>query len=119
MDRLKYRVWDKINEVWIEGPFLDVRKGCIAGYYMPEEAMKRRIVVEQCTGLKDKNGKLIYENDIVKAPHSYKYEIKWSDGGWGLFFRNGQYDIGLCERASKEVEIIGNIHENADLLGEE
>ena len=46
-DRFKFRVWDKINDVWIEGPLLDIRQGCLAGYYMPEEAMKRRIVVEQ------------------------------------------------------------------------
>ena len=121
-DRLKFRIWDNINNVWIEGPLLDIRQGCIAGYYMPEEAMKRRIITEQCTGLKDKNGKLIYEGDICipakdmadKAGEVYRAES-------GAYFIKGrmksgmEYDFGIYWHHNM-YEIIGNIHENADLL---
>lgn len=117
MDRLKYRIWDKINDVWIEGPFLDVRKGCISGYYMPEEAMKRRIIVEQCTGTKSKNGKLIYEGDVIKTPNGSIGHIVWSQQDLGFNVK----DLNPKEKEVYlvECEVIGNIHENKDLLGEE
>lgn len=128
-DRLKYRVWDKINEVWIENSLLDTKQGCIAGFYMPEKAMKRRIVVEQCTGLKDKNGKLIYEGDIV----IYEvYTNDWSDEkrrGFGvIYYDEEQHALGLktikqtlassfgLNKLISEIEVVRNIHKNPELL---
>ena len=115
MDRFKFRVWREEEKRFVESdcgsPLVISLEGCLCDSYdhLDYDGFG---IIEQCTGLQDKNGKLIYEGDIVKAPLSYKYEIKWSDGNWGLFFGNGQYDICLCERVSKELEVIGNIHEN-------
>jgi uncharacterized phage protein (TIGR01671 family) len=78
----------------------------------------------QCTGLKDKNGKLIWENDIVRDIYGNFYAVFYQDNyyrfSW-ICVKSDVFLIGakwhLWDINSLEVEVIGNIFDNSDLLG--
>ncbi|HED6196031.1 TPA: hypothetical protein R5X04_000911 [Campylobacter coli] len=79
--------------------------------------------LELFTGLYDKKGKKVYENDIVKVKSLYDcFLAKISIHKEGTFYfegKNGDYIgslIYLVEDEGYTIEAIGNIHENAELL---
>lgn len=77
--------------------------------------------VGQYTGLTDRNGKKIFEGDIVTGWFNHEKIVGYIFyGGNARFFiqRDGIYGIGL-DNASNWLEVIGNINDNPELLGEE
>jgi len=74
----------------------------------------KNIILMQYTGLKDKNGKEIYEGDIVKNEHGHINFIVYSDFSM-RFHTNGYYGGGV-KFYNQINEIIGNIYENKELL---
>lgn len=71
------------------------------------------IELMQFTGLHDKNGKEIYEGDILENLKE-RSVVYFEDGSFYVKFKDGRYRVGGFYRAV--IEIIGNIHENPDLL---
>ena len=119
-DRFKFRAWDKINDEWVKIPHLslDVETGMLNGFFDYTEAAKRRYTLEQCTGLRDKNGKLIYEGDIVKRDVKL-YRVDWCQDKLSFVLRSENNQDDILESLDITIwnwEIIGNIHENPELL---
>lgn len=74
--------------------------------------------VMQFTGLKDKNGKEIYEGDIVKdcSDSDLVFEVKW-DNDWAGYKLPESFDEEYNYPISQiTLEVIGNIYENPELL---
>lgn len=117
----KFRAWDVEAKCYIEDPFLVDNFGQV--YVVCEEASNRRgtclithkpnVILEQCTVIRDKNGKVICEGDIIRTSDEGIYKVRQiPTGAW----RIGRDDLLVWADVS---EVIGNINENPELLEDE
>lgn len=130
-DRLKYRAWDKptkrLFEVWSFTPeyVYDCDEVNGLGFMPTNPAKIEDCVLEQCTGLKDKNGKLIYEGDIISLFDIDKGVIEWDKCQYQIVRCGAKLPMRLKYMSIRNleterfVEVIGNIHENLELLEEQ
>lgn len=118
-DRFKFRVWDKVitkyrkeGTIQLSGngqPFI------INGDMQPEDI--EDVIIEQCTGMTDKNGKLIFEGDVFEATVLNSFDGDHLIGkrirGQVSFFTDAtSFAFAAYSPCNlKAIEIIGNIHE--------
>ena len=119
MNETEFRAWDEPNKTMVYentyccdlGITFDGQVFCDDSYYGIHNS---NFVLMQYTGFKDKNGRKIYEGDIIgNIPYHYEryhYYIKDLDG---FFF--AKYDDQM-HIPFEECEVIGNIHENPELM---
>lgn len=129
-DRFKFRIWDVQNQKY---HFLDLTKttdiddlAFFANDIVPDynEQVKCpdsncwALIIEQCTGLKDNNGKLIYEGDVLTHENIYdghiKIKVVFNTDGFYTEYLNGNPFNFLS--SVKPLNVIGNIHQNGNLL---
>ena len=119
----KFRVWNKVWKcMYYLAGFKLAEKKYIQLYYLDQDGdnttctvLLKNIILMQYTGLKDKNGKEVYEGDIV-SDGVFNYIIKWIDFGfWKI--QIGQADKYKCGLFNMEyMTIMGSIYENPELL---
>mgnify|MGYP003487052136 CR=1 FL=1 len=145
-DRYLFKAKRLDNGEWVQGALFNGESHCIIGQeikFSPYTEHECKIVgyevdrdtICQCTGLKDKNGKLIWENDIIHKPfytdydayansEAYTGRIQYADGGWSVEITKS--DGSVCVSPIIEMiaysediehfEAVGNIFDNAELL---
>jgi uncharacterized phage protein (TIGR01671 family) len=132
MRKIKFRAWDTENKVMIYdiqnaydghgSATIEEHCGCCCSFnsFLDVE----NYIVEQFTGLHDKNRKEIYEGDIVRAfiighplgSYTSNEVVVFECGCFFLKLDVGRSTATLGGFNSTEIEIIGNIHENPELL---
>jgi uncharacterized phage protein (TIGR01671 family) len=128
MREIKFRAWDGVSKMFVPA--------CISGEYghvfqtdrdYEEYRYFDSVILMQCTGLKDKNGKDIYEGDICKR-NGHLRIIMFAYGSFMAYpTKDWQTEIDIDHLTAihanwdlnnfiSEIEVIGNIHENPELL---
>lgn len=136
MEKIKFRAWDKESGIYLYNiqDAYDTLSGLVkyddgenADYdenYFGAFLNNKRYNVEQFTGLTDVNGKDIYEGDIIKSNYKYAQpkisQIIVEDGNSYILGEDlATGNEMLVSDHIGEIEVIGNVHTNSELLEEE
>ena len=126
MREIKFRAKRQDRDEWVNGDLTHVQKICkvedvertgkrsmpavrVGNYDVDEKT------IGQYTGLKDRNGREIYEGDVLRHDN-YTIKVEWLNGGFCDCHSN--INIPLRYFSLNHYEVIGNIHDNPELLTE-
>jgi len=109
MREIKFRAWDKAYGGYVQSGIqfnnTTMRLEAVGG-----------LILEQYTGMNDRNGEDIYEGDVVRRANDtwqIIWQIIWEKDCWGAY-RKGENLMDWWD----EFEVVGNIHANPELIGE-
>lgn len=152
-DRYKFKIWDKTEKKFLPLDYKTENTDSWisidnTGVYLVERDNARDVafftditedvIILQCTGLSDKNGKEIYDGDIlnlyVSSKKLYRYQVKYEIGSFMLVSKDEIFDFKNVwndnvhplsqlyfeyqneENCIDQCEVVGNIYENPELL---
>lgn len=111
---IKFRVWDTEFKQWV----WNISMG--PNNVLCDYTDKGRLIVQQFTGLLDKDGKEIYEGDIlcdaIYQNYSWRGVVKFSKGIFGLEWLSNKEHRRLDDNILPMLFIIGNVFENPELM---
>lgn len=135
MRTLKFRAWDKKKNKWLVGYNVGNLGGfslfgevillgewshVLDTYFLAREGHSSEdLVVMQFTGLTDRNGKEVYEGDLIDYAGLKPLKIEWRNAGFAaplLPFENSDPIALSQEGFSAFAEVIGNVYENPELI---
>ncbi|EMY4489205.1 hypothetical protein AAKS56_001332 [Listeria monocytogenes] len=114
MRKIEFRAWDKeVKEMDYNPSVIEIWQNKPINEQFRLES-EEKLVWMQYTGLKDKNGKKIFEGDVGWDEHNECYGVvKFEEGKFLYVWENIAEDL---QEVADGIEICGNIHENTDLL---
>jgi uncharacterized phage protein (TIGR01671 family) len=121
-ERFKFRIWCVNKNQWETGKvYLDNEGRIYDDFHRVKEETH---IIQQCTGLKDRNGKLIYEGDLLKTRFGLILKVYWREQSAMFWLETLDGVIPFTFYAKQQLdgdsmEVIGNIYENKELLEEQ
>ena len=117
MREFKFRIWDIDRKVMLGSQYVIFYDGDFYENYrdLEDGILIENIAVMQSTGLKDKNGVEIFEGDIVRYFRDELAVIVYRGGGVDIRSLSWR-DCEPLQRRLGEIEVIGNIYQNKDLI---
>jgi len=110
--QIKFRAWNPVDMEMIADPLVYDDVGINDNF---ENFEDDEYYLMQYTGLKDKNGKSIFEGDVIRL-EDVQAIITFDDGAFQMITSKHQGRSQAIQNRTKRFEIIGNIYENPNLL---